>query len=418
MSSYTDWEKGIVNRNYFVLHELLKDSRVSKILSVDFLPFTFKKVMKSYLQNVIRGPREKVVYKDLTSKLIKLQTTQRTIPTSSGGAGQASYKLQAKDLFVYSTIDSVISQKRLTGKLEKIIKKLGLKNILLWSYNPLYPNLLTDIEASSRIFDTVDNWIEHPSYAKFKESLKNGYKTISEKADLVFTVSEELINFYKNLGREKDVYWIPNGVDVEHFNQQPIQRTILTSSGGAGQATNNQQLLKNVKHPVIGYIGTIEHRFDVSLVASIAQKNPKKSVVLIGPIWKDVQEEINKKLKKFPNIYFLGRKSYRDSPSYIHEFDVAIIPHKLDKFLAFTNPMKLYEYLACGKPVVATPGAGMEMFKDLVYIAKDPREFSEKINKALKEDSLELKEKRLEAVKKHSWKKRVEEMLKLIEEKF
>ncbi|PIP17698.1 MAG: hypothetical protein COX43_02960, partial [Parcubacteria group bacterium CG23_combo_of_CG06-09_8_20_14_all_35_9] len=87
MSSYTDWEKGIVNRNYFVLHELLKDSRVSKILSVDFLPFTFKKVMKSYLQNVIRGPREKVVYKDLTSKLIKLQTTQRTIPTSSGGAG-------------------------------------------------------------------------------------------------------------------------------------------------------------------------------------------------------------------------------------------------------------------------------------------------------------------------------------------
>jgi glycosyltransferase involved in cell wall biosynthesis len=177
--------------------------------------------------------------------------------------------------------------------------------------------------------------------------------------------------------------------------------------------------VEEIPHPIIGYIGTIQSRVDINLLEYLAQKNPDKSLVLIGPIWPEFLKKIRRpaieiRLKKYKNVYFLGRKSYQESPKYIHQFDVAIIPHKLDEFIKYTHSLKLLEYLACGKPVVTTPASGAEKFSHLIYIAQDYRDFNEKIQKALTENNPELVRLRLEAARENSWSLRFEKMMELI----
>ncbi|GAI25894.1 unnamed protein product [marine sediment metagenome] len=97
MSSYTEWQKGIVNRNYHVFNKLSGHKSVKRVIAVDFLPFTFKRALRNYLENILHGVKGEVVYKDLTTRCVKMPDNDST------------------ELYVFSTIDSVFSH-------EKVIK--------------------------------------------------------------------------------------------------------------------------------------------------------------------------------------------------------------------------------------------------------------------------------------------------------
>ena len=102
---------------------------------------------------------------------------------------------------------------------------------------------------------------------------------------------------------------------------------------------------------------------------------------------------------------------------YIQQFDVGIIPHKTSGFSASTNPMKMYEYLACGKPVVVTDNIGTENINEIIEVAKDYDDFNQKVNQVLSADNNSNKEARQEFIKKHSWLNTVNKMLELINKK-
>jgi len=101
--------------------------------------------------------------------------------------------------------------------------------------------------------------------------------------------------------------------------------------------------LENIPKPIIGYLGIIQQRIDIDLLEYLAQKNPDKSFVLIGPLWPVYFRKLRKpaieikRLEKYKNIYLLGRKKYQQTPVYINNFQVAICPHKIDKFIKSTN---------------------------------------------------------------------------------
>lgn len=420
MSSYVEWEKGVVNRNYHILQYLLKNEKVDRIIAVDFLPFTLKRAVRNFLENIIQGPaspnpakagggpRGRIVYRDLTTKCTKV----------------------SEKLFVFSTIDSVFSSTRVIKKLKLVLDKVAqLPNYprpegaslapinivaastqstrLVWSYFPMFVEYFDKLDQKLNIFDAVDNWIEHPSYKKCQKKLKLNYQTIAHKSNLIFTVADSLVDFFKNLGREQDVYCVPNAVDFEKF-QMPHSAP---------------KDMEKIPHPIIGYVGNIQNRVDIDLSEYLAQKNQDKSFVFIGPTWPVRFKKFRKpaieiqRLKKYRNVYFLGWKSYQETPDYIREFDVAIIPHKLDEFIKYTHSLKLLEYLACGKPVVSTPPSGVDKFSHLVYIAQDYRDFDEKIQKALSEDSLDLIELRLAAARENSWQSRGETMMAVVKSK-
>ena len=376
MSDWNDWnKKGIVNRNYHILNQLLKNDKIGKILHVDFLPYIKKRALRSYFENQILSTNGQVVKRGSTSILKKV----------------------SEKLYTYSTIDSIFNEEKVYEKINKVISSLKLENIILWSYFPIFTGYFDKIKSEIKIFDTVDNWTEHNNFKNFKERLKENYNSIDQKADLIFTVSEALTKLFKN---NKNVHWIPNGVDVEKFKNYNLKFKI------------KDQRSQIVKKPIIGYVGTLQDRIDFELISYLSEKNPDKSIVLIGPTWSDAKID---EIKNKENIYLLGRIKYQELPNYLNNFDVAIIPHKINKFTKSMNPMKLYEYLACGKPVVTTPVAGIDNFKDLISIASTKEEFNNKIQLALQNNNKDLEKKRIESVRDYSWKSRVDKMISYID---
>lgn len=384
MSHYTDWQKGRINRNYHILEELQKDERIDKIISVDFLPFNWTKVAKIYYENIV-WPMSglEIVYGDLTS---------------------ACHRVNNK-LYIYSTIDSIYSHKRVVKEIRRIIKVLKLDNVVFWSYNPLFTDILEDVgrrlvDRRAFVFDAVDNWLEHPAFQKYQNDLKVGYQVIRQDADLIFTVSEYL---QKNLFASRDnCTWVPNGIDPEHF--------IISDAGYQLPAE-----LQGIKKPIIGYHGVIEGRVDLDLIKYIAEKNPDKSIVLVGAgIWKKNKKVVDKTLGGIPNIYTIPFVSYFDIPKYLHAFDVGIVPHKINEFTKSMNPLKLYEFSAAGLPVVSTSVEGVETFKNILYLANTPEEFNQKIQLALRENNQDLAQTRREVIADDSWYGRMQLMLKYL----
>ncbi len=397
MSSFQEWERGTVNRNRHLLYQFLDQPEVKRIVAIDFLPFSFKRVLRNFFQNIVFGPKGEKVYCDLISRGIKV----------------------SDKFYVFSTVNSFWAPGKIMKKVDKFLKKIDLKYPLNsetkkvgWSCFPMFVDYLKEdcpIKLDLTIFDAVDNWIEHPSFKKYQTILKNNYQIIAEKSDLIFTVSDNLIDFFKSLGRKENLYWISNGVEVSHFKKE---------------SSDLPKDLEKVSKPIVGYLGIIQQRIDVDLLEYLANHNPEKSFVLIGPLWpvyfrrlRRLAVEI-KKLQKYKNIYFLGHKKYQETPFYLNHFSVAISPHKLDKFIKSTNSLKALEYLASGLPVVTTPTSGAENLSHLVKIAQDYEDFNKKLNQALEEDNPEARQQRKEKIKEYDWGIKMEKIIKLIKEHF
>ncbi len=358
MSTYREWENGVVNRNYFIFKQLEQDKRIDKILAIDYLPYNFKRSIKYIFQN--------------------------------GSVGKLTKK--SDKLYVLSTSQSFWSRNKLVEKIKASIEKAGIKNFITWSYLPTFTEYFGTLGAKLSIFEAVDDWSQHNSYQAISEKLIKNYKTIEAKADIIFTVSPILNDLFSN---HQNVHWIPNGVDYHHFqdkNEIPKE-------------------LENIKKPIIGYIGTIQSRVDLDLIKYLADKNPDKLIVLVGPIWSDADIS---KLDGLKNVYLIGRVPYSLSPTYINQFDVGIVPHTSKGFVKTMNPMKIYEYLACGKPIVSNAMFGFDALVEYIKITNSYDEFNLLINREIESDNEEKIQKRRTASQRNSWQSRYQKMWEII----
>jgi glycosyltransferase involved in cell wall biosynthesis len=149
-------------------------------------------------------------------------------------------------------------------------------------------------------------------------------------------------------------------------------------------------------------------RTDYRLLHSLATTHPEWSLVFVSSL---SDKSLIKDLKKLPNVYFLGIRSYFSIPQLIRAFDVCIIPYKNTG--VENSPIKLFDYLASGKPIVTTRIPGVMDFADVVYIANSEEDFSKKVEQALNEPPT-LAEHRLARAKENSWDIRVKEVWEMI----
>ena len=378
MSNYSEWDEGVSNRNYHILRELLNREEVGKVLAVDYLPLNFKRALRTYKEDLVLNiDKSKIVKRGLTHKVSKI----------------------SEKLYVYTDIDFWLRPKSSMNRIKKTAIDLGFDDFVLWSYYPFAAPHWDNMGQKMTIFDAVDNWLLHSSYEKYTDRLKANYEKIKDETDLIFVVSKNLTNFFDD---QPNVYWVPNGVDIKHYNKK--------------FALMNRDI-SDIAKPIIGYVGVVQKKVDFELLKYLADKNPDKSIVIVGPVWAE-QEKAREVLAQQKNVYFLGYKKYNEAPQYIQQFDVGIIPHKTAGFSATTNPMKMYEYLACGKPVVATDNIGTENVEDMISVAKDYESFNQAVNNALENDKPEAITKRREFVKKFSWFNTVSKMIDLVNNKF
>jgi glycosyltransferase involved in cell wall biosynthesis len=185
---------------------------------------------------------------------------------------------------------------------------------------------------------------------------------------------------------------VRNGVDVSLFRM----------ASGSGDAPK-----------VAGYVGAIEEWFDCDAIDAAAAAHPHCEFVFLGRVEHNGALALQ---QQRPNVRFYGEIPYERIPAYLEEFDVALIPFRVNELTLATNPIKLYEYFSCGLPVVSTALPEVELFGDLVYTATTPVEFARQVGLALEEKSTRLRTTRREIATAESWSARATELLRLVAE--
>jgi UDP-galactopyranose mutase len=207
-----------------------------------------------------------------------------------------------------------------------------IKDYTLWYYTPMMIGFTEHLQPQLTIYDCMDEL----SLFKFAPpELRQREDFLFRKADLVFTGGQSLYEVKKT--QHPDVHAFPSSVDIPHF-----EKARSVDQDAADQA--------GIPHPRIGYCGVIDERMDLELLDGIASARPDYHFVMIGPVVK-IDEGA---LPNRPNIHYLGGKGYKDLPSYIGGWDVAMMPFARNDSTRFISPTKTPEYLAGGRPVVST----------------------------------------------------------------
>lgn len=272
--------------------------------------------------------------------------------------------------------------------LSQLVKREGLKKVIFWLYHPLLVDHIPK-EMGILVFDAVDDLREHSSFSSCREEIEKKYRKIKEEAHLIFTVSKALAEVFS---REKGwVYPIKNGVPEDFLvkTYKPLEE------------------LRGLEPPIIGYVGVMEGRFDVELIKMLARSLEKGTILLVGPIWEGLEE-----LKGEERIKFLGFRPYSQVPSIIQSFQVALVPHLVNSLTESMDPIKLYEYLAFGCPIVSTKVAGAKDLEDVVEVADSREDFVAAVKEVIKEPGL-ASGRRLVA-KRHTWEQRILTIQKIL----
>lgn len=179
---------------------------------------------------------------------------------------------------------------------------------------------------------------------------------LTRRADVVFVASETLLEAKRRLNPQ--TYVSPHGVDLAHFGRA-LDASCPTPDD-----------LRGVARPIVGFFGLIERWIDLDLVAYLAAQRPAWSFVMVGRVAVPAGE-----VPRLGNLHFLGKRAYERLPAYGRLFDAAIIPYRLTPQVLHANPIKLREYLAMGRPIVAVSTPEIEKYADVVAIARSPEEF-------------------------------------------
>ena len=293
---------------------------------------------------------------------------------------------------------SAVNNSILLKTLRKTLLQGNIKEyIFINFFDPFFLRYIPeDIKPLRFIYQCMDD-ISQVTYTQ-----RHGIRLENEmvkNADVVLCTSRELTKKQSKLSSH--AYFHPNGADVELFKTAATQVLIRPAGMNYGDKK------------IIGFTGSIEYRTDFELLYKIAVYHKDKILFMVGPVAGD--EHIRWGLTKLPNVVFEGPKQLYQLPAYLQYFDCCIIPYKINKLTASIYPLKINEYLAAGKPVVASHFSDdIFSFRNNAYITGSHDEFVAAIDKAIDENMINKKVARMEAASANSWERRVEEFWKII----
>jgi glycosyltransferase involved in cell wall biosynthesis len=239
----------------------------------------------------------------------------------------------------------------------------------------------------------TDDWISFDQPLALRERTRAQDAALCQRADATIVCSQRLYEMKLPLAGAGRVHLIPNGVDATHYERVLDSMDPLPAMSAKWS------------RPVFGYTGTVHaDRVDVDLVEQLARKLQAGSIVLVGP--NHLSEAQNDRLSSTGRVFITGPVRYREVPEVMRAFDVCIVPHRITAFTESLNPIKLWEYLAAGKPIVSTNIAGFRDYPQFVVLADDAAEFHAGMHEALAEPIDRQGQRRAEA-KRHSWGVRV-----------
>jgi glycosyltransferase involved in cell wall biosynthesis len=289
-----------------------------------------------------------------------------------------------------------VNEKVIAKTINQIVKKEKIDNFIYinsWVFH--YPNVSKYINASLRVYHCIDPLV-------MDYDTKHGIvseQQLIKNSDMVICTSKQLQQEKRKF--HSKTYFVSNAADIKH--------SILATDKNLPV----HKAVNQFKKPVIGYFGSIEKRIDYAMMKEVAEGNMDKSFVFAGPV---SREWVPDSFFELPNVHFIGRIPYDEMPSVLKCFDVAIIPFRKYEESATVFPMKLFEYLGAGKPVISTDfNPDLKNFTDdLVKYCSSGKEFSDAINEALDKDNESLQQERIKLASNHTWESRAAAIEELI----
>lgn len=272
-----------------------------------------------------------------------------------------------------------------------------------WSYTQT--GFLKALSPLYLFFHILDDSLAFPLVAHHPRVLAENqkfYGHVMAAARTAAAVSPELAAKYGSLYR-RTVHVLKNGVDTEHF-------------GRAASAPPAPELA-GLPRPVLLYTGSINSWVDLELLVHLAESLPEASLVLVGHYYRGtVDEHLWEKLLAHPHVRWLGAKPYTRLPEYLAGADALLLPRTYAEHSRASDPLKLYEYLASGKPVVSTELPAAAAFGEYIYTAAGPGDFPAAVRRALHSHTPQKAALQAKAAQNHSWRARWEELLLLVVE--
>jgi glycosyltransferase involved in cell wall biosynthesis len=299
--------------------------------------------------------------------------------------------------FRYHKITNYFSQRLLAKYIERETEKLSFKEPLLVTFQADSGELLKQIQARLKIYYCTDDWAASGRWWQPYKHVREREKELVSLCNLIFATSGTLTERLSELN--KSTYFLPNAVDYDLFSKT--------------QSVDMFEKIRNLRRPIIGFNGMITpHSFDPELVNWLIKRNPSWQFLIVGK--EDGNFRILRRILEYKNVFYLGFQPKELLPSILAGMDVCIIPWRKTEWTQSSFSLKLFEYLAAGKPVVATWTKEYLPYENLVYLANNFIDFEIGINLALKEDNHNLVIQRMKLAKLNTWDNRVEEFSKIV----
>jgi glycosyltransferase involved in cell wall biosynthesis len=250
--------------------------------------------------------------------------------------------------------------------------------------------MLPYVDKSRMVYDCIDPcFLPH-----YQDEFDRSEMTIAKQAKIIFCTAHSLHR--RMLKYNPNSFLLPNACHLDTYHACHSDST-LRPRELAGRSS-----------PLIGYMGTVDWRFDAVTVTEVARRMPDCNFVIVGRVNKD-QEANVRELRSLPNVIITGAAGYDEGHAFTKYFDVGMIPFTPGDMNDAINSVKMYMYLAAGKPIVSTWLAECIKAQPLVRATRDAAEFVEAIRNELACDSVGARRKRIAFALENTWEHRAQQ---------
>jgi glycosyltransferase involved in cell wall biosynthesis len=284
--------------------------------------------------------------------------------------------------------------------LARQVKRLGFHDPIFWNLQPAMPGVGAAVKPSLLLYHCVDDFAGAPFWWNQEKPMRAREAESCREADLIICTGRKLVEERRHYTSQ--IHFVGEGADVPLFARAGDPATVIPDD------------IAKLPGKIVGYIGVIDFRLDADLLKYLTEREPGWSIAIIGPVHGDARDV--DELKALPNVHFFGNRQIEDLPRYLKAFDVCMIPYILNDFTHHIFPLKLYEYMASGRPIVATAMEEMALMAGPeLTIGYSKESFHAAVRDAIASDTPEKRTARRTASEQHSWDHRVEEISELIE---